>query len=412
MQRFRTGDQTLVREINLSSVMHYLHSNAPLSRAQLAGLTGLNKSTVSSLVEELLARRLVHETGLDASGTGRPATLLEINPQAGCLIGIELGVGFISAILTDFIGRIVWRRLEEVDPYDQQAQTIQCGLRLVDEALDYANACGVRLLGIGLTVPGMVDIDRGVLVFSPNLRWRDVPLGNIFQDHAGLPVLVDNDANAAALGEHLFGVARHSRDFVFVVAGVGVGGGLFLNGSLYRGTSGYAGEIGHTSLMTDQNRPCRCGNWGCWENVSNQYSLIERLLARLEVGRHSLIPKLRAEQDAPLTLPIIKQAAEAGDAEALGALSETGAALGLGIANLMNIFNPELVVLGGAMSAVGEFLLPAIQSVIEQRALPDQRRQARFLLSAFGPDANVVGAVAMVVEAILSDPTRVVRATA
>jgi glucokinase-like ROK family protein len=255
----------------------------------------------------------------------------------------------------------------------------------------------------------MVDVEQGSLIFSPNLQWRDVPLRQIFYEHTGLPTLVDNDASAAALGEHLYGVAHQAQNFIFLIAGVGLGGGLFLNGELYRGASGIAGEIGHTSLMMDRSRPCRCGNRGCWETFGNQYSLVERVRARLEIRRNSIIPQLMEEQGSPLTLAIITQAADAGDREAREALAETGAAIGLGIANLINIFNPEMVVVGGAMSMAGKHLLPAIAQVVEERALAETRAGTQVVQSTFGPDASVMGAVALVVKSVLSHPSSVKR---
>jgi len=408
-RRYRTGDQALVREINLSTVLRYLQESAPLSRARLADMTGLNKTTVSSLVEELVERGLVHKVGLDTSGGGRPATLLNPAPQAGHIIGLELGVGFISAVLTDFVGQIVWRRHQETDTSASQEEIVGYALRLVQEAKTASQSHGARLLGMGLVLPGMVDVQNGVLLFSPNLQWRDVALGQIFSAQAGVRVFVENDATASALGEHLFGVARQAQNFVFLVAGVGLGGGLFLNGDLYRGAGGIAGEIGHTSVtMMDRSRPCRCGKRGCWETSGNQYSLIERVRVSLEVGQNSLIPQLMAEQSAPLTLPIITQAADAGDAVALDALTRTGAVIGVGVSNLINTFNPEMVVFGGTMSTAGSHLLPSIQQAVKEHALAEMR-PVEILLSAFGSDAGVMGAVALVVKAILSNPSSVDR---
>jgi len=406
MYTYRTGDQTLVRDINLSSVLRYLQSAAPISRAQIAGMTGLNKSTVSSLVEELIDRGLVHEIGLNSSGTGRPSTLLEPNPQAGMIIGAELGVDFYSVIVTNFVGQMIWRRQQEADPASEQDLAISQLLQLVDEAAAFGRAQGARLLGVGVASPGTVNVESGMLAFAPNLHWRHVPLQKILSEHTGLSVKVDNDANAAALGEHLFGVARQAQDFIFVFTGVGIGGGLFLNGELYRGASGFAGEIGHTTLMVEPfQSPCHCGNRGCWETYANQYSIIESVRARLEVRRNSLIPEIMAERHSPITLSIIIEAAKAGDSEAIEALTEAGAAIGLGVANLINIFNPEMIVIGGPLSAAGEFLLPAILERAQLRSLPDLQSQARIVLSASGADASLIGAVALVVESILQQPT-------
>jgi glucokinase-like ROK family protein len=408
-QIFGTGDQTFVRELNLSSVLRLLQTNKPLSRAQIASLTGLHKSTVSSLVEELIDRRLVHETGILSGGAGRPSTQLDLNPRAGGIIGVEFGVDFVSVVLTDFVGVILWRREETADPMDKPEVMIRQILGLVDQAAQEGRARGMRLLGLGLTTPGTVNND-GLLVFAPNLQWREVPLKQIFQEHIGLPVFVDNDANAAALGEHLFGVARQAQNFIFVFAGVGIGGGLFLNGDIYRGTGGYAGEIGHSTFMVESfQNPCQCGNRGCWETYANQYSILERVRARLALKRTSLIPKLMAEQHSPLNLAIVTMAAEADDAEALETLQEAGAAMGLGVANLINIFNPEMIILGGPLSAAGKFLLPAIQAAVDKRAMPDIRGQADIALSAFGPYASLMGAVSMVVDYVLTHPSHIDR---
>lgn len=401
-------DQAFLRESNLSSVLRYLHSEAPFSRAQLAALTGLNKSTISSLVEELLQRGLIREIGLNSTGTGRPATLLEINPQAGAILGIELGVDFVLVALSDFVGKILWRRLIQTDPAAEQDNTLARTQELVDEAIAMARQLDTRLLGIGLATPGTVDINEGLLVFAPNLQWRNVPLRQFFSTHTDLRILVENDANAAAIGEHLFGAARQSEDFIFVFAGVGIGGGLFLNGQLYRGHNGYAGEIGHSPIQVDpQAKPCHCGNRGCWELYANQASIIQRMQTRLDAGHPSLVPRLMSEQSSTLTVALIKQAADMGDLEARGTLEEAGKSLGLGMASLGNIFNPQKIVLGGPLSMAGEYLLPSIRESVRRHSLPEIKHQAEVVLSAFGPDASVIGAISIVVDHILSNPSHV-----
>ncbi len=408
MLPYSTGDQTLVREINLSTVLRYLHANAPMSRAQLANAIGLNKSTVSSLVEELIERSLIHEIGITNAGTGRPATFLDIDPGAGGIIGVELGVDFVSVILTDFCGKTLWQRLQDADPTEGQEATITQTLHLVDEAITVSREKTTRLLGVGVATPGTVNLDEGVLIFAPNLHWRNVPLRKIYSQHTGLPVLVDNDANAAAVGEHLFGVARQAQNFVFVFAGVGIGGGLFLNGELYRGKSGFAGEIGHSVFMAETFQPpCHCGNRGCWETYANQYSIVERVRARLEVRRSSLIPQMMAESNSPLSFAIITKAADAGDKEARDVLAEAGAAMGMGVANLINILNPEMVVIGGPLSTAGKHILPAIVDCVAKRSLPEIGQQSQVMLSASGANASLIGAVSLVVKATLSRPSSV-----
>lgn len=401
-------DQTFIREANSSSVLRLIHSQAPISRAQLAVITGLNKSTISSLVDELISRNLVNEAGSNSNGAGRPATLLEINSQAGLIIGVELGVDFVSVAVTDFLGNITWRRRENANPNEDQQKMINQTLHIVKEAMAAGKKKNAKFLGMGLATPGTVDLKKGVLIFAPNLHWRNVPFGKIFSEQTKLKVFLENDANAAATAEHLFGTARQCQDFLFVFAGVGIGGGLFLNGKLYRGKNGYAGEIGHSPIMAEPSQTvCHCGNRGCWETYANQYSIIQRIQARLEVKRTSIIPKLMMEQNSPLTIPLIKQAADAGDREAIDSFAEAGHAMGQGFASLINIFNPEKIILGGPLSIAGEYLLPPIKVTMTRHSMPEIDQQVEVLLSPFGPDASLIGAIAIVADNILSLPSRI-----
>ena len=271
---YRITDKSIVRELNLSSVLRHLHDQTTLSRAQIAVSTGLYKSTVSSLVEELIQRGLIHEIGVNSGNAGRPAILLEINPNAGGIVGFELGIDFVSVVLTDFVGKVFWQKTEETDPTEKEDFIIRQSLRLVDEAIADCRSKGWRVLGIGLAIPGMVDVKEGILVFAPNLNWRNVPLRKTFEEHTGLPVLIDNDANAAAIGEHLFGVARQTRDFIFVYGGIGIGGGLFLNNELYRGKNGFAGEFGHTPILSGSFRGQEHQDSSAdWETYASQNSI-------------------------------------------------------------------------------------------------------------------------------------------
>jgi glucokinase-like ROK family protein len=300
--------------------------------------------------------------------------------------------------------------MAEADPAESQETTLAQTLGLVEAAIAAARAEGRQLLGMGVAIPGTVDLDKGVLIFAPNLHWHNVPLRDIFFERTGLKIFVENDANAAAVAEHLFGVARDSKDFIFVFAGVGIGGGLFLNGELYRGKNGYAGELGHSPIMAEPYQsPCHCGNRGCWETYANQYSIIQRVQNRLEVKRSSLIPRLLSQENAPLSIALIKKAADMGDAEAIESFAEAGAAMGQGFASLINIFNPEKIVLGGPLSLAGAHLLPSIQRTVAQHSLPEIGQQSEVFLSTFGPDASLIGAIAIVVDDILSSPSLVER---
>jgi glucokinase-like ROK family protein len=407
MEQKNIAQQAFLREQNLSAVLKLIYGQAPISRAQLATRTGLNKSTVSSLVEDLLTRRLIHETGINSNGAGRPATLLEINPQVGAVIGVELGVDFVAVVLTDFLGAVLWRSQIHADAAESQDETIGDTRAVVDNAIEVCREKDLRILGLSFSIPGTVDLEKGVLIFAPNLNWRDVPIRDLFSS-TGLKVFIENDANAAAVGEHLFGVAQDLKDFIFVFAGVGLGGGLFLNDQLYRGKGGYAGEIGHTAILAEPfQQACHCGHLGCWETYANQASIIRRVQARIDASKDesSLIPSLMEQQHAPLSLSIIKQAAEAGDRNAIDSLAEAGAAMGSGIASLVNILNTENIILGGPISVAGDYLMPSILSSVDKQAMHEIVVQTEIKLSAFGADASLIGAAAVVVNDILTNPS-------
>jgi glucokinase-like ROK family protein len=404
----RTGDQALVREINLSIILNTLREASSLSRAQLAVQTGLNKTTVSSLVGELKERRFVREIGYGRSGSGRPAMMLELNPQAGCIIGVEIGVDFVLAILTDFTARVLWRGQEEISPDQAPEAILERAVYTTRAAIGHyqtsvAPGQDGPLLGIGVGIPGLVDISSGVVIFAPNLRWRDVPVRDAFAAAFDVPIFVDNDANASAMGEHYFGVAQRVHDFVYLAAGAGLGGGVVLDGRLHRGIDGYAGEVGHMTIIPD-GQLCNCGNRGCWETLVSPLAVIRRVRQAIEGGRTSLVTQLTEGDLSRISVPLIAQAAMDGDEVARQALEQTAEYLGIGIANLINAFDPEMVVIGGVLSSASAVLLPAVEATIRQRATVRQRDLPPVKASAHGFDACVMGCVALVLHDIIGEP--------
>jgi glucokinase-like ROK family protein len=399
-----TADQVLVRKLNTSLILNCLRTRGPISRAGLSAMTGLNRSTVSSVISDLLKENLVREIGLESPERGRPGMLLELNPDGGCAVGLEIGVDFISIVLTDFVAQVLWRRRIISDPQDGQNVIIERAESITQEALDIGKERGLRPLGIGLGVPGLVDIQEGSLVFAPNLSWRDVPLRQIWSRRFELPIFVENEANAAALGEYYFGTARGVQNLIYLNAGVGLGGGIIINGKLFRGSSGYAGEIGHMTVDPD-GEPCGCGKRGCWETVVGPRAIVRQAKKALEIYENNYISTLVDNDLSRIDVNVVVQAAEAGDPAAQTALEEVGVQLGIGISNLVNTFNPEMVVLGGALSLASFFLLPVAERTVQEHALAQPREILKLTASAHGADASVMGAVALVLDDILREPT-------
>jgi predicted NBD/HSP70 family sugar kinase len=218
-----------------------------------------------------------------------------------------------------------------------------------------------------------------------------------------LPIFIENEANAAALGEYYFGVARGVDNFIYLSAGIGLGGGVLIDGKLFRGSSGYAGEVGHMTVDPD-GELCGCGKRGCWETKVGPRAVLRRVRKVLSAGTQSVIKDLAGGEPDCITIEIVIQAARQGDSVALEALQDAGEYLGMGVVNLINIFNPELIVLGGALSLANEFLMPVIEDTVCESALKPSCEAIRFAASAHGADACVMGAVALVLDDILREP--------
>jgi glucokinase-like ROK family protein len=399
-ERYLTWDHALVRQMNLAAILYRLQAHAPVSRAELAAASGLNKTTVSSLIQELIERGYVLETGLRANGTGRPATLLRLNPDAGFVLAVELGVDFVTVVRASFAAEKMWRRQITTRPIHGQAECVEQTLDLVDEACRPTTGPGVPLLGIAVGVPGLVEYDAGRLLFAPNLGWRDVPLGSLLRERFGSPVLVDNEANLAALGEHTFGVAQGHDNVLYLSVGQGVGGGLIQDGRIYRGATGHAGELGHMAILSASER-CGCGNVGCWET---QVSLGALHRYFREAGGSSPANRSGAglTEFGSQTLHVLAQRARSGDPAAVAAFARLGGALGVGIASLTNALNPDLVVLGGTLSAAGDLLVPFIECELRARALSWTADATGIAVALHGPDACVMGGIAAVLQSVLA----------
>lgn len=401
----RTGDQLLVREINLSIILNTLRIAGPLSRATLASKTGLNKTTVSSLVSELVAGGFLRERGYRGSNGGRPGMLLELNPEAGSMLAAEIGVDFISVVLTNFNAEIKWRHQEDTTGREGQKEILHRATHILRRALAQAEQPASRVLGIAVGLPGLVDTNSGNLIFAPNLGWRDVPVKAILESKFDCPIFVHNEANLAALGESYFGVARGHNSVLFVSAGVGLGGGVVLNGQLVTGATGFAGEFGHMTMEPD-GLACNCGNHGCWETLVSQLAVFRRVREAIASGKRSCLEDLTNGNLDKLTVPLVVEAARSGDDVGCDALTQTARYLGIGLANLVNAFNPEMVVFGGVLSLASDFMLPVVRRVIEDRALLWPRRAASIVVAAHGFDASVMGGIATVYHYALSRPKK------
>ncbi|QMV41433.1 ROK family protein [Cohnella cholangitidis] len=372
-----TGDQALIKRINTAIVLEYILRGAPLSRAQISEQSGLNKATVSSLVQDLIDGSLVQEIGTGESSGGRKPVLLEFIATSGYAVGIDLGVNYIRGVLTDLRGNIVAERtsaLRQSEPGAAVDQLCVC----IENLMAEAPSSPYGIVGIGVGVPGLVD-DTGTILFAPNLKWRDIPLQRLLSERFSLPITIDNEANMGALGEQKYGAGRSINNLIYVSVGIGIGTGLILHKSLYKGASGFSGEMGHLSVEA-HGKNCTCGNRGCWEMYASEQALLE--------------------QAAPLgfeDLEALLAAASAGREDVLELFSGIGEYLGVGIANIVNVFNPDAVVIGNRMSQARPWLEGPLRQTVIQRALGFHLRKVQLLFAELGERSSMMGAAEMAI---------------
>jgi glucokinase-like ROK family protein len=281
---------------------------------------------------------------------------------------------------------------------ESQETYLHIAEEMIRQALRRAKDLGLRVLGIGLGVPGMVDVAAGELRYAPTLHWHNVDFGRRWTDKFQLPVVVENNANAAALAEYYFGEAREAPSFVYLNASAGLGCGIVIDGRLFRGQSGFAGEVGHMTLDPDGDL-CSCGRRGCWETFVGPRAVVSKYRQRLESANGN-----RYHDMDGVGLAEVIEAGAMGDSAASAVMQDVAIYLGMGIGNLVNLLNPQLVILGGVLGRANGQLIPVIRETVKQNSLFPMRSDLEIVASHFGADDCVMGAVALVLDNILREP--------
>jgi predicted NBD/HSP70 family sugar kinase len=358
----------------------------------------LSPATVANIVSELTGEGIVLEAGLDEPAVGRPSTILKVNPAYGWFIGVDLGETHVQVELFDLTlaksAAVVYPLLSK---QDEPATVVGLIVRGVREVLERAAVADGDVLGIGIGVPGIVEHAAEVSVHVPSWGWQETPLMAMLAEHLTIPIFIDNGANAMAQAEVRFGAGRGYQTLAVLLIGTGVGAGIFANGSPYRGATNSAGEWGHT-IIERGGRACRCGRAGCLEAYVGAPGIIRRF--------HEAEPdsQLVDINDDMQTIVALLEAAKRGDRAAEAVVTETAEMLGEGIVDLVNVFNPELVVLGGWVGVrLGSHMLATINRIVESSALPAARRAARIALGQLQDDAVAMGAATLALEVFLAD---------
>lgn len=381
------GGHDLMRRMNEAAVLNLIKDRPAISRADLARDTGLSPAAVTRITRGLIQRGLVHETGLGSSSGGRPAVLLELQPSAGFVVGAKLMERTVAIAITDLAANVLLHRVDD-------ANIVQRGPAAAAEpirrALKDAQVAPDRLFGVGIGLSGVIDAEAGVCRYSGLLDWRNMAVREPLEHALEHEVWVDNDVNTLAIYEKWFGAGQDCSNFLVVTIGRGVGLGIVVHGVFYSGSFGGAGEFGHTTVV--ENGPlCTCGKSGCLEAFVSDGAIL-RMAAEGEFG----IPFE--------SIDTLRRGARTGQPAARQALQRAGHFLGIGIANLVNVLDPELIIITGEGAVAGEWLFGPMRATIDKHRFAGLGERTRYVIEPAGDEVWARGAASLVLRELFRGP--------
>jgi len=394
LNNMKKGDHKLIQALNRSKVLNKIRTEGPISRIDLAKKNNISPSTVASAVQELIKDGYVVEIGTGSSSGGRKPILLQFNPNNHYLFAVAITNSLIILAAMNLEAGILKKATYPIGGL-QGSKLVERILQLTDDFIRSYGGGG-QCVGISVTVPGIVADTQGVVYYNTKLRMENVPLKRIMEERYGLRVWVENDMNSVALAERRFGNYAYSN-LIYISIGDGLGSGILINDNLLRGKHGGAGEFGHTSVNWNGIR-CECGNIGCLDTSISWVAIYSRIITAIATGRPTLIQELSGGDYAKIDPSMYKEALRRGDRLALSINEEVAEHLGAGIVNLVNMFNPEALILGGEMALGNEELLAMVRTYIERHAMPILANDMVFGLASLGADDKLIGAAAVLLQ--------------
>lgn len=391
-----------MRELNKALVLNVVRQERTISRTDIAQRTQLSRSTISTITSELIKEGWLRESGMGESRGGRRPILLTFNYRAGFILGIGVGATHLLALVTDLDAQIK----AEIERPFKVADGSEVGLAAIAgigrDVLAEAGVKASQLIGVGVGVPGPLDYAEGKPVAPPLMPgWNGVPVRAHLQDALEALVFLDNDANLGALGELQYGAGKGIDNLAYVKVATGIGCGIIIDGQIYHGQTGSAGEIGHVTI--DENGPpCTCGSYGCLEAMAGGPAIARRAERAIMVGQSTSLKEIAAAR--PLNAKDVEEAARAGDGLSLQLYQDAGRFIGIAVADLVNLLNPGRVLIGGGVSRAGELILESMRQTAAQRSMRAAINSTVILQAALGRRATALGAVALVLQETFRSP--------
>jgi glucokinase-like ROK family protein len=399
----RAGNAKLISELNKVKITNLVRDSDGISRADLAMRSGLSAPTISRIIEGLIREGLVSEIGAGVSRGGRKPTLLRFSGIDSFIVGIDLGTTNIYGVLTDLDANII----EEIKTPTQVEggfdRVMERTSEVISELRGRLGGRKGRVCGIGLAIAGLINREREIVEFSPDFHWHDVDVrAALSLQHPDVPIIFDNVTRIMALGEIWYGAGRNYQDFVMVNIGYGIGAGVIIRGTPLYGSRGLAGEFGHITFDKDSDAQCECGNFGCLEALASGNAIAKAARKELERGAASDLLKACDGDPSRLTAEMVAQSAKRGDQVAWKVFDRAAEYIGIGIAGLINLHNPEAVFIGGGVAQAGDILFDRVRKTVHARALKKTSSNVSILPATFGLKSAVMGAVSLILSGVVN----------
>jgi N-acetylglucosamine repressor len=395
------GSFQLMKSLNRSIILNKVRQAGQISRAAIAKETKLTPPTVSSIVKELIEAGMIIESAQGKSNGGRKPTLLEINAKNFYIIGLDTGPKFLRTILCDLNGTILQFSENKIPALVTNERLLDLMKKEIQQIIASQQEDAEKIIGIGVGMHGVVDVDQGISLFAPNLHLRDIPIKKFLEKEFDMVVKVENDARTMALGEAWFGHGNGVDNVVTVNIGEGIGAGMIHYGSLFYGENFIAGEIGHMTIDLG-GKKCSCGNYGCLQTLASGPAIAERAKNEVTIGKESLLREMVHNDLEKINGEIIHKAAQQGDPLSIEILNSTGIYLGIGLTNFIHTVNPKRIIIGGGVSNAGDYIIDSLQETIKSRALTTSAKDTEIMLSKLGDKATVIGAASLLLVELFS----------
>jgi glucokinase-like ROK family protein len=389
----------LVKSHNTRAVLLSLLQEGPISRVELAEKHSLSNTTITNITSDLLDQGIVIEERVEIPQqrrrVGRPRRMLQLIPAARYAIGVHIGVGLFRVAITNLFAEIIYNEIAAFDLTTPPEEVIAEIVKLIESTIEKSAIERERVIGVGVGASGLVNFEEGINVLAPRLGWENVPIQHLMETQLDLPVCVDNNVRTMALAEAIFGDGQGVGVLAFVYGRIGVGAGIVVNGQVFRGGAAGAGEIGHTIIIPQGGETCTCGNTGCLETLLSEPVWIRHAEKIAASHPDSTLAATLKQSDEPSPIERVFSAAADGDEQAKKFIEDRSRYLGIALANLVNVLNPEMIIVGGMFAQGSDLILPVAEAKMKEAAFAGLGEKVKLQTTSFGWRAGVIGAASL-----------------